>query len=281
MEWKNNNEGALVLTFDVDGRHMWSAREKMGDSAFGKLGHISSGDFGINVGVDRILSVLDNFGLTGGFFIPGLVAEEDKKSIGKIVNHGHEIYNHGYQHLKMSDLDKYSIGQSINDTGTILAQLKGNNFVTGFRAPFGDVSLKMIDVLINQQFDFDSSLRHYDTPYILKTEEGSIFEIPMHWTGVDSVFFNYSAPEGIGRGGISPPSDVYDIWVEELNEVEELGLLMVLICHPQIIGSPDKLRMFRKFLKLASDQQIWITSPRKLINYCRERKVKLPTVNLS
>jgi len=51
----------------------------------------------------------------------------------------------------------------------------------GYRAPVYNVTQEVIDLLIEHDFKYDSSLMADDIPYRMKTKAGELYEMPVHW----------------------------------------------------------------------------------------------------
>lgn len=272
MQWKGGNQCAVLLSFDVDGRHMWVARAKRGLEGFDKPTHISTGDYGVNEGVPRVLDLLDKYGIQTGFFIPGLIAEENPDVIGDIHDAGHEIANHSLTHIPPSELSSEEQRRELVETNEILREITGESPV-GYRAPIADVTEETLDLLTELGFEYESSLRSWDTPYAIDTANGELVELPLHWTGDDAAFFNFSAPESASSSGMSSPAKVYDIWTREFDVCYEEGLLMVLACHPQVIGRPNRIHMFEEFLQyVLGHPDVWVAKPRDIATYWRREQ---------
>jgi peptidoglycan/xylan/chitin deacetylase (PgdA/CDA1 family) len=102
MDWKHDANCAVLLTFDVDGKRMWHARAEQGAGEFDKPPTVSMGEYGTDVAVPRILDVLDEHGVRAGFFLPGMVAEENPDLVREIDDRGHEIGHHSYAHHNLT-----------------------------------------------------------------------------------------------------------------------------------------------------------------------------------
>ena len=85
----------VLLTFDVDGP---SGTLRRNPELAGQPSIMSMGEFGPNVGVPRILALLEAHDLPATFFIPGWVAERHEERVREIAAQGHEIAHHGYMH---------------------------------------------------------------------------------------------------------------------------------------------------------------------------------------
>ena len=68
MNFPGNAKCVVLLTFDFDAELMWNSYPRT-------PGYTQRGQYGANVGVPRILSLLENHGIKGTFFWPGANAE--------------------------------------------------------------------------------------------------------------------------------------------------------------------------------------------------------------
>jgi peptidoglycan/xylan/chitin deacetylase (PgdA/CDA1 family) len=59
---------------------------------------MSHQSYGPDVGVPRILHMLDEVGVRATFFVPGWVAEHRPGLAAEIVERGHEVAHHSYSH---------------------------------------------------------------------------------------------------------------------------------------------------------------------------------------
>ena len=86
---------------------------------------------------DNVLRLLDLFaeaGVNATFFTLGWVAERQPALMRRIVQAGHEIASHGYDHARVFTFDRARFADDIRKARTILEQATGVG-VTGYRAP--------------------------------------------------------------------------------------------------------------------------------------------------
>lgn len=108
----------------------------------------------------RFLNTCDNHNIKATFFIIGkhALTRRNKEIIKLIANNGHEIANHTMNHFKhFSHLSRKEIKEEIVVADNILADIIGKPIV-GFRAPGYVVNDKIISVLIESSYSYDSSL---------------------------------------------------------------------------------------------------------------------------
>ena len=93
--WPGETRIGVMLTFDLDGP---SGALNRDPSLADKPSLLSLGEFGPNVGLPRILSLLDEEAIAASFYVPGWVAERWPDEVKRIADAGHEIGHHGYLH---------------------------------------------------------------------------------------------------------------------------------------------------------------------------------------
>lgn len=83
---------------------------------------------------DRVMALFDNAGVKGTFFTLGWVAERAPALIRRIVDAGHELASHGYDHQRVFNMDRAAFRADLSRTRAILEDISGKA-ITGYRAP--------------------------------------------------------------------------------------------------------------------------------------------------
>lgn len=148
----------------------------------------------LRIGTDRVLELLSETNSKGTFFTLGWIAEKYPKVIQDIVNAGHEIASHGWNHEKVYDLTPEEFEAESIKTKNALEQASGHE-VKGFRAPFFSVTAKSLwalDVLKECGFTYDCSISPVKTwrygisgcpETIFKIKENELLEFPVSTFG--------------------------------------------------------------------------------------------------
>lgn len=89
--------------------------------------------------LDEILNTLDKFDVKTTFFIGGVWAVKEEKMLNEIVNRGHELGNHGYNHKDMSKISYEACRAEILNTNKLIEELT-NIEVKLFAPPSGSFS---------------------------------------------------------------------------------------------------------------------------------------------
>jgi peptidoglycan/xylan/chitin deacetylase (PgdA/CDA1 family) len=253
--WTNGSKCAVLLSFDFDAESMWTMQNL--DTPC----YLSRGQYGARVGIPRILSLLDRYGIRATFFVPADTARRHPDEVKEIHARGHEIGHHGDVHESPAKLDFNEERKRLEIGLETLQSVTGHRPI-GYRSPSWDLSLNSIDLLKEYEFLYDSSLMGDDFGlYSLGDDRAGIgvVEIPVSWELDDAphFLFNFS-PYTVG---LSAPSKVYEIWRTEFDGAYESGGAFSLAMHPQIIGRYHRLQMLEMLLQYVETHSgVWYTS---------------------
>ncbi|MBU5613488.1 XrtA system polysaccharide deacetylase [Geomonas azotofigens] len=164
-------------------------------SAFAR--HVDRGDWDnyplrVEHNTARVLDLFDRFGVKGTFFVLGWVARRCPALVRSIRDRGHEIACHGFGHQLIYDLDAAAFREDVRSAKALLEDTAGCR-VRGYRAPSYSItarSLWALDVLIEEGFEFDSSVFpvYHDIyglpgaprfPHLIRRPAGVIREFPL------------------------------------------------------------------------------------------------------
>lgn len=110
--------------------------------------------------VSRILDLFDAAGVKATFFTLGWVAERNGAAMRAIVDRGHELASHGYDHTRVSNFSAAEFAADLNRARDIL-QDTGGTAVTGYRAPSFSIDARNSwahEVLAEQGYAYSSSV---------------------------------------------------------------------------------------------------------------------------
>ena len=137
----------------------------------------------------RLLTLFAQHQVKSTFFVLGWVAERLPTLIQDIVNQGHELASHGYDHRRVTEMNKATFIEDVKKSKQILEDISGAK-VIGYRAPsfsINDSNKWAYQVLADLGFLYSSStypIAHdlYGVPhwprFKYQKEEG-IVEIPI------------------------------------------------------------------------------------------------------
>jgi polysaccharide deacetylase family protein (PEP-CTERM system associated) len=109
----------------------------------------------------RTLDLLDAVGARATFFVLGWVAEHQPRVVDEIVDRGHEIASKGYLHESIRHMPPAAFREDVVRSRRVLEDAAGVA-VRGYRTPrggFGQKDLWALDILADEDFAYDASLR--------------------------------------------------------------------------------------------------------------------------
>ena len=256
INWPQGARCAVMLTFDFDAETLWISRNP---ANINRPGILSQGLYGAQVGVPRILEILDEFDLKATFFVPGWTAEQHTGRVEAILKGGHEVGHHGYLHEWISPDNPREEEESFDRGLEALQETVGVRPV-GYRSPAGETSPNMFRLLTERGFIYDSSMMDQVNPYRHTLEDGreGPVELPWHWSLDDAVYvlFSIERPRPIFTN-----SHILEVWQEEFREIYRWGGLYDLVMHPQCIGRPSRLALLREMLAfIRSFPGVWFAT---------------------
>lgn len=270
IEWPNGAKCAAAITFDMDADSLIHvARPTDGHD---RLYPISMGQYGPKVALPRILETYRKFGLKQSFFVPGWCLEQYPETIEEILKDGHEIGHHGYIHedptTHSSAEQRYWFERALD-----CHQRVAGKKPIGYRAPVYNMNQAVIDLLIEHDFQYDSSLMGDDLPYLLNTSKGSLVELPVHWGTDDWPPFAHYDEIGYMMPVRGPSEGLAPFW-EEFEAQYEAGGFWIGIWHPFLTGRLARWRQVEKWLEqVLTRKDVWFASLHEISAHVRSQTV--------
>lgn len=152
----NNEKHKLLIHIDVDSPLKLLDFYKIKNCKFS----LSDLESFYEISFERIFDFLENSKLKASIFVVGEEIEKSEKIqnvIKKAHLLGHEIENHSYTHpFGLSELTDSQITNEIVKCSEIISRITGRKPV-GFRAPGYSINTKIINILKENGFKYDSS----------------------------------------------------------------------------------------------------------------------------
>ncbi len=194
----------VALTFDHDAT---SAAVERGDGPFRR----SLGEYGVRVGVPRVLDLLARHDIKSTFFIPGHTAATFPDSVAAIAAGGHELACHGWAHEDVTRLGVDEERALLQRSREAIGSAWGRPPM-GFRAPYWSLSERTLGLVEEAGFAYDSSLawddfrlahvRHGDVNAVERSvlgEPGRLLEVPISHVLGDWAPFEPEPGQGAAR----------------------------------------------------------------------------------
>lgn len=114
----------------------------------------------VEANTDRILELFSNHDVRATFFTLGWVAERYPGLVRRIVEQGHDLASHGWDHKRVTTLSRTEFSADIRQAKAVLEDVSGT-VVTGYRAPSYSFTLDndwAHAVLDEQGYEYSSSI---------------------------------------------------------------------------------------------------------------------------
>jgi peptidoglycan/xylan/chitin deacetylase (PgdA/CDA1 family) len=227
------------------------------------------GRYGPTVAIPRILETYRKFGLKQSFFIPAWCIEQYPEAVDAILKDGHEIGHHGLIHE--DPIETKGDAQKIAFERALEIHMKRiGKAPRGYRAPVYNVTQQVIDLLIANNFLYESSLMADDIPYLMKTAQGELWEAPVHW-GTDDwpPFAHYAEIDYMMP--VKAPSDGLKAFWEEFDAQYEAGGFWIGIWHPFLTGRLARWRQVEQWLEhTLKTKKVWFASLEDIIGHVKK-----------
>jgi peptidoglycan/xylan/chitin deacetylase (PgdA/CDA1 family) len=254
IPWPNGARCACAITFDMDADSLIHIA-RPGESN-DRLYPISMGRYGPMVAIPRILETYRKLGLKQSFFIPAWCMETYPDAVESILKGGHEIGHHGWIH-EDPIATKGAIQQEAFEKALETHKRMTGQAPRGYRAPVYNITQQVVDLLVEHQFRYDSSLMADDIPYVLQTASGSLHEMPVHWGTDDWPPFAHYDEIGYMMPVRGPSAGLQGFW-EEFEAQYEAGGFFMLILHPFLTGRLARWRLVEKWLETTlAERDVW------------------------
>lgn len=261
--WPDGAKCAFMLCFDVDGETTALSEDP---ALARRMTTMSQCEYGPDVGVPRLLGLLDHLQIPATFFVPTYIVEQHPRMMEAIVSRGHEVGAHGHLHEKLAHLTPGEERAVLEKSIGILERVTGRR-PAGFRAPWFEINPGTPDLLREFGFLYNASLMGDDVPY---THPNGLIEIPGQWMLEDWEQFAFNAEPA---WGVVPENceKVFDLWWQEFEAMHDFGCCFVLTLHPWLSGRPSRVRLLERLLNKAREKGgVWFARGSEIATYVKK-----------
>ncbi|WP_439878603.1 polysaccharide deacetylase family protein [Pseudomonas prosekii] len=271
--WPEGYRCAVVLTVDYNDIHgiLTQAPE-----VAGREKTLSVWRYGSQRGVERLLGLFAELGVSSSWCIPGIVAEENPEHLKAIQAGGHEIACAGYRHQNYDNLSLAEQSADIAKGCAALAALTGQRPV-GFRIPAGNGAPGFIEALRDQGIRWSSSWRGDDLPFAHPSAP-EVIELPLHYELEDEPYFAFNLSPAVppAQSRIASYSHTLGNLQMDFAGFHRFGLCYVLRLHPEIIATPGRIGVLRELLAgIQQHNDVWIASAGEVAQWWADSALKV------
>ena len=247
VPWPDGAKCAAAITFDIDTDSILHLEHReRADTMLSSLSWLKYDE----IAVPRILDMYRQCGIKQTFFYPAWCMERYPHLVEMILEGGHEIAAHGYIHEDPNKLPREEEHYWLRRQIEVIEKMTGQR-PRGWRGPLYNASKYSPDLLIEEGFIYDATLMGDDVPYILKTAQGSVMELPSHWAMDDWPHYTHSMDMNYMMT-IKSPDEAMNVFMSEFEAMYDFGGLWVTVWHPFVSG---RLARCRRVLQMIEYMQ--------------------------
>lgn len=223
-------------------------------------------EYGPRVGFERILNLLESFGVRATISTCARAAERAPELIAEAAKRGHEIACHGYRWETHAGMDAAHEAAVIKRTVDILTRISGKAPVGWHTRSASSVNTRRL-LCEHGGFLYDSDAYNDDLPYVV-TQAGRPHVVLPYSFDTNDMRFGPGGGFVFGEDFSRYCADAFDwLWAEgaECPKMMSLGL------HQRIIGRPGRIAGLARLLEHMSRKgDVWFATRAEIAHVWRD-----------
>lgn len=265
-QWPGGARCAVCISFDMDGETL--VHRRFPDASPDQVALAAQLRYGPTIAVPRLLRLFAAHGIRQTFFVPGWCIDSYPATVEQILAGGHEIAHHGYAHARPNMQTPEAERESLQAGIEAIRRVTGSR-PSGYRAPAFQHSRHTVSYLLDEGFEYDSSLFGDDVPYLIGDGSRALLELPTDitlddWTQFACLpDFGYMMP-------ISSPQKALEMYKAEFDAAWRHGGMMVTVWHPFLSGRLARAEMIDQLLRHMQEKgDVWFATTAEIARHCR------------
>ena len=221
-------------------------------------------DYGNRVGQQRMMQVLDKYGLRGSVSLSTAMCIHHPEVIAMAAERGWEFFSHGIYNTRYTyGMDEAQERAMIEESMALIAQHTGQH-CDGYLAPALSHSESTIDLFAEAGGRYTCDLFHDDQPTPVHTRSGKRFvSVPYSLELNDTIAYVVNKVEPRRYGQM-----IKDAFDRLYAEGEHSGTVLCVPLHAYQVSHPHRLRAFEDAIDhICSHDDVWKTTGREIATH--------------
>ncbi|PYU26038.1 MAG: polysaccharide deacetylase [Acidobacteria bacterium] len=213
-------------------------------------------DYGVRVGIWRLMEIMDHYGVKGTVALNSDVCIRYPRIIQGGNQLGWEWMGHGTSNSvlisRQSEDEERALIREVVDT----IRMGTGKHPRGWLSPALSESHRTLDLLAECGIEYVCNWVNDEQPYSLRVKRGSMISIPysIEINDIPAFLDLKQSPETFGR----MICDQFDVLYED---GAKTGRVMAICLHPFLIGHPNRSKYLAQALAhITSRQEVWLTT---------------------
>jgi len=220
-------------------------------------------DYGVRVGIWRLMAVLDRLGLKAGVLLNSDVCGHYPVIVEECVKRGWEILGHGMTNSQF--LAGMTEDQEREAIRTVIRTIRDatGKAPRGWLGPALAETFNTPDILAEEGIAYVCDWCNDDQPYTMKVRKGQLLSVPY---GIElndiPMFLEFKVtPDGFRRA-------ICDQFDQLYAEGAETGRVMCIALHPFIIATPWRIKYLEQALQhILRHKDVWVTTAGEIADW--------------
>ena len=231
----------------------------------------SNRDYGMRIGIFRIMNVLDALGLSATAAVNGHAVTEYPEVMSAIAARHWEIIANGLDmgHAHHAQVPLEHEQSYIDKTKELLAPLAGSAGLLGWHSPGHSQSAQTMRLLAEAKFKYVADWVNDETPYWVTTPAGRLVAMPLTYELSDRLLLvqhNLTLRDYENHIG-----NAFERLMEEAT-AQGPSAVFSLSISPWILGYPHRIAGLRRVLeKVMASGRVWNATGRDIVQHFSEQ----------
>ncbi|HEX9771473.1 MAG TPA: polysaccharide deacetylase [Kiloniellales bacterium] len=264
--WPNGARCAVAYTFDLDADS--TIHLNTPDIAHTRVCASSMMRYGPTIAIPRLVKVMRRYELRQTFFVPGWCVEKYPRAIELLLENGHEIAHHGYLHEKPNILSEDEQLEALQRGVEAIVKATGARPL-GYRAPSYAFSDHTLHQLVSEGFAYESSLLGDDVPYVVRSGNGELIELPVDYSMDD--WNQYMCFKELGYMlPVASPKRAMELFRAEFDSAHRNGGMWITVWHPFVSGRLARCEAMIELIEYMMEKgDVWFATTAEIAAHAR------------
>ena len=227
-------------------------------------------DYGVRVGIWRLMEIMERFGVRGTVALNSDVCREYPRIVEEGEKLGWEWMGHGITNsIVLSQQPEAEERALIKESVTVIGKATGRA-PRGWLSPGMTETVRTLDILAENGIEYTGNWTNDEQPYPMKVRKGSMISMPYssEINDIPALLSLHQSPERFGQ----MICDQFDVLYED---GEKTGRVMSICLHPFIIGHPHRSKyLARALAHIASRQEVWLATGSEIVDWYKKNYLK-------
>jgi allantoinase len=223
-------------------------------------------DYGVRVGIWRMMEVMEKHGVKGTVALNSEVCKHYPRIIEEGKKLGWEWMGHGTSNsILINSQSEAEERALIKEAVRAIAKSVGKA-PRGWLSPALSETVHTLDILAENGIDYVGNWVNDDQPYPMRVKKGSMISLPYSTeiNDIPALLGLHQSPERFGQ----MICDQFDVLYED---GAKTGRVMSICLHPFLVGYPHRSKYFARALAhITSRQEVWLTTGSAIVDWYRK-----------